>query len=96
MVCRRSASSLGNVALLSQAPELVIDKNQACFGLSGDFAHSSPIGDDEDLRFADSDSEHVEFADNSMNRGSGHGINIQKSERLASVKCCEFAPYPAA
>ncbi len=86
MVCRRSASSLGDVALLSQAPELIVDKNQAGFGLSGDFAHSFPIGNDEDLSFADSDAKHVEFANNGMNRGSGHKSKIQKSERLASVK----------
>jgi hypothetical protein len=77
---------------LSQAPELVVDKNQACFGLRGDFAHSFPIGDDEDLRFADPDAKHVEFANNGMNRGSGHGINIQKSERLASVKSDRVRP----
>jgi hypothetical protein len=47
------------------------------------------------LSFADPDSERVEFADNGMNRGSGHEINIQQSERLASVKCCELAPSPA-
>jgi hypothetical protein len=54
--------------------------------------HGSTVGDDEDASFTHADAEAVKFADDAMNRGSGHGINIQKSERLASVKCCEFAP----
>jgi len=58
----------------------------------GDLTHGSTVSDDEDASLAHADAEAVKFADDAMNRGSGHGIKIQQSERLASVKCCEFAP----
>ena len=52
----------------------------------GDLTHGSTVSDDEDPSFAHADAERVEFADDAMNRGSGHGIKIQKTKRLASVK----------
>ena len=71
---------------MREAPELVINKDETDLGMVGDLAHGSTVGDDEDPSLAHADAEAVEFADDAMNRGSGHGINIQKSERLASVK----------
>ena len=52
----------------------------------GDLTHGPTVGDDEDPSLAHADAEAVKFADDAMNRGSGHASNIQKSERLASVK----------
>jgi hypothetical protein len=58
----------------------------------GDLTHGSTVGNDEDASFTHADAEAVEFADDAMNRGSGHGIKIQKSERLASVKSDRVHP----
>lgn len=71
---------------MREAPELVVDENESDLGMVGDLTHGSTVGDDEDPSFTHADAEAVEFADDAMNRGSGHGIKIQKTKRLASVK----------
>jgi len=45
----------------------------------GDLTHGSTVSDDEDASLAHADAEAVKFADDAMNRGSGHGIKIQKT-----------------
>ena len=71
---------------MRECPELVIHKDETDLGMIGDLTHGPTVGDDEDPSLAHADAEAVKFADDAMNRGSGHGIKIQKSERLASVK----------
>jgi hypothetical protein len=58
----------------------------------GDLTHGPTVGDDEDPSLAHADAEAVEFADDAMNRGSGHASNIQKTKRLASVKSDRVRP----